>query len=197
MDVNMIWTAGRSEPGPGISLVSRHPAEDLPEMLARTDGLVWVDIPHWDEEAQEIVFYERVQLGIAAATPRGLMVPKIRDADLLGLRELATALTELTEKARGGTTTPKELVGGTITITNVGVFGVDTGTPILNPGESAILALGAVKQAPWVVDGALAVRTVCHLALSFDHRVVDGEQGSRFLADVGALLSDPGLAMTY
>jgi pyruvate dehydrogenase E2 component (dihydrolipoamide acetyltransferase) len=152
---------------------------------------------HWDEEAQEIVFYERVQLGIAAATQRGLMVPKIRDADLLGLRELATALTELTEKARGGTTTPKELVGGTITITNVGVFGVDTGTPILNPGESAILALGAVKQAPWVVDGELAVRTVCHLALSFDHRVVDGEQGSRFLADVGALLSDPGLAMTF
>lgn len=152
---------------------------------------------HWDEDAQEIVFYERVQLGIAAATPRGLMVPKIRDADLLGLRDMASALTELTDKARAGTTTPKELVGGTITITNVGVFGVDTGTPILNPGESAILALGAVKQAPWVVDGALAVRTVCHLALSFDHRVVDGEQGSRFLADVGALLSDPALAMTY
>jgi pyruvate dehydrogenase E2 component (dihydrolipoamide acetyltransferase) len=152
---------------------------------------------HWDEAAQEIVFYDRVQLGIAAATPRGLMVPKIRDADQLSLRELAAALTELTEKARGGTTTPKELVGGTITITNVGVFGVDTGTPILNPGESAILALGAVKQAPWVVDGALAVRTVCHLALSFDHRVVDGEQGSRFLADVGALLADPGLALTY
>jgi pyruvate dehydrogenase E2 component (dihydrolipoamide acetyltransferase) len=152
---------------------------------------------HWDEDGQEIVFYDRLQLGIAAATPRGLMVPKIRDADLLGLRELAGELTELTDKARAGSTTPKELVGGTITITNVGVFGVDTGTPILNPGESAILALGAVKQAPWVVDGALAVRTVCHLALSFDHRVVDGEQGSRFLADVGALLSDPGLAMTY
>ncbi|HTK61901.1 MAG TPA: dihydrolipoamide acetyltransferase family protein [Pseudonocardia sp.] len=152
---------------------------------------------HWDEAAQEIVYFDRVQLGIAAATPRGLMVPKIRDADLLSLRELATALTELTEKARGGTTTPKELVGGTITITNVGVFGVDTGTPILNPGESAILALGAVKQAPWVVDGELAVRTVCHLALSFDHRLVDGEQGSRFLADVGALLSDPALAMTF
>jgi len=152
---------------------------------------------HWDEEAQEIVFYDRVQLGIAAATPRGLMVPKIRDADLLSLRELAGALTELTEKARAGTTTPKELVGGTFTITNVGVFGVDTGTPILNPGESAILALGAVKQAPWVVDGELAVRTVCHLALSFDHRLVDGEQGSRFLADVGALLSDPALAMTF
>ncbi|MDQ2708967.1 MAG: 2-oxo acid dehydrogenase subunit E2 [Actinomycetota bacterium] len=152
---------------------------------------------HWDEGAQEIVYYDRVQLGIAAATPRGLIVPKIPDADRLGLRELATALTALTATARAGTTEPAALRNGTFTITNVGVFGVDTGTPILNPGESAILALGAVKQAPWVVDGQLAVRTVCHLALSFDHRVVDGEQGSRFLAEVGALLADPGLAFTY
>jgi pyruvate dehydrogenase E2 component (dihydrolipoamide acetyltransferase) len=145
----------------------------------------------------EIVYYEHVALGIAAATPRGLIVPKIRDAHRLSLRELAEALAELTATARAGKTPPGDLVGGTFTITNVGVFGVDTGTPILNPGESAILALGAVKQAPWVVDGQLAVRTVCQLALSFDHRVVDGEQGSRFLADVGALLADPGLAMTY
>jgi pyruvate dehydrogenase E2 component (dihydrolipoamide acetyltransferase) len=151
----------------------------------------------WDDAAQEIVYFEHVQLGIAAATPRGLIVPKIRDAERLSLRELAGALGELTETARSGKTPPADLVGGTFTITNVGVFGVDTGTPILNPGESAILALGAVKQAPWVVDGQLAVRTVCQLALSFDHRVVDGEQGSRFLADVGALLADPGLAMTY
>jgi 2-oxoisovalerate dehydrogenase E2 component (dihydrolipoyl transacylase) len=151
----------------------------------------------WDEDAQEIVYYEHVALGIAAATPRGLIVPKIRDAHRLSLRELAEALAELTATARAGKTPPGDLVGGTFTITNVGVFGVDTGTPILNPGESAILALGAVKQAPWVVDGQLAVRTVCQLALSFDHRVVDGEQGSRFLADVGALLADPGLAMTY
>jgi len=151
----------------------------------------------WDDAAQEIVYFEHMQLGIAAATPRGLIVPKIRDADRLSLRELAGALGELTEIARSGKTPPADLVGGTFTITNVGVFGVDTGTPILNPGESAILALGAIKQAPWVVDGQLAVRTVCQLALSFDHRVVDGEQGSRFLADVGALLADPGLAMTY
>jgi pyruvate dehydrogenase E2 component (dihydrolipoamide acetyltransferase) len=149
----------------------------------------------WNEH--EIVYYDRVQLGIAAATPRGLLVPKIRDADRLTLPELARALTALTDTARAGTTEPKDLVGGTFTITNVGVFGVDTGTPIINPGESAILALGAVKPAPWVVDGQLAVRTVCQLALSFDHRVVDGEQGSRFLADVGALLADPGLALTY
>ncbi|HEV7791370.1 MAG TPA: dihydrolipoamide acetyltransferase family protein, partial [Pseudonocardia sp.] len=151
----------------------------------------------WDDAAQEIVYYDHVQLGIAAATPRGLVVPKIRDADTMSLRGLAEALGELTVTARAGKTSPAEMLGGTFTITNVGVFGVDTGTPILNPGESAILALGAVKQAPWVVDGQLAVRTVCQLALSFDHRVVDGEQGSRFLADVGALLADPGLALTY
>jgi 2-oxoisovalerate dehydrogenase E2 component (dihydrolipoyl transacylase) len=151
----------------------------------------------WDEPAGEIVYYDRVQLGIAAATPRGLIVPKIRDADTLSLRELAGALADLTATARAGKTAPADLVGGTFTITNVGVFGVDTGTPIINPGEAAILAVGAIKPMPWVVDGELAVRTVCQLALSFDHRLVDGEQGSRFLADVGALLTDPGLALTW
>lgn len=151
----------------------------------------------WDESAGEIVYYERVQLGIAAATPRGLVVPKIRDADLLGLRATAEALTELTETARAGRTSPADLVGGTLTITNVGVFGVDSGTPILNPGEAAILAVGSIKPMPWVVDGELAVRTVCQLALSFDHRLVDGAEGSRFLADVGALMEDPGVAFTW
>ncbi|SDF48541.1 dihydrolipoamide acetyltransferase family protein [Pseudonocardia oroxyli] len=151
----------------------------------------------WDEAAGEIVYYDRVQLGIAAATPRGLMVPKIRDADRLDLHGLAVALGTLTETARAGRTTPADLTGGTITITNVGVFGVDSGTPILNPGEAAILAVGSIKPAPWVVDGELAVRTVCRLALSFDHRLVDGEQGSRFLADVGALLEDPATAMLW
>jgi pyruvate dehydrogenase E2 component (dihydrolipoamide acetyltransferase) len=152
---------------------------------------------HWDEAAGEIVFYDRIQLGIAAATPRGLIVPKVRDADTRTLRDLASALGELTATARSGKTPPADLLGGTFTITNVGVFGVDTGTPILNPGEAAILAVGAIKPSPWVVDGELAVRTVCQLALSFDHRVVDGEQGSRFLADVGALLTDPGLALSW
>jgi 2-oxoisovalerate dehydrogenase E2 component (dihydrolipoyl transacylase) len=151
----------------------------------------------WDEPAGEIVYYDRVQLGIAAATPRGLIVPKIRDADTLSLRGLAGALAALTDTARAGKTPPADLVGGTFTITNVGVFGVDAGTPIINPGEAAILAVGAIKPTPWVVDGELAVRTVCQLALSFDHRLVDGEQGSRFLADVGALLTDPGLALTW
>jgi pyruvate dehydrogenase E2 component (dihydrolipoamide acetyltransferase) len=151
----------------------------------------------WDEPAGEIVFHDRVRLGIAAATPRGLLVPHVPDADLLSLRELAVALEQLTSTCRAGRTAPGELAGGTFTITNVGVFGVDAGTPILNPGEAGILAVGAIKPAPWVVDGALAVRTVCQLALSFDHRLVDGEQGSRFLADVGALLTDPGLALTW
>lgn len=151
----------------------------------------------WDDEAGEIVYYERVQLGIATATPRGLIVPKIRDADQLSLRQLAQAISALTETARAGRTPPEDLVGGTFTITNLGVFGVDIGTPILNPGESAILALGAIKPMPWVVDGELAVRSVCQLALSFDHRLIDGEQGSRFLVDVGSLLTDPGLALTW
>ncbi|WP_447004876.1 dihydrolipoamide acetyltransferase family protein [Saccharothrix isguenensis] len=151
----------------------------------------------WDEAAQEIVYKDYVHLGIAAATPRGLVVPKVRDADGMSLRELAVALDDLATTARDGKTTPADMMGGTITITNVGVFGVDTGTPIINPGESAILALGAIRDMPWVVDGQVVPRKVCQLALSFDHRVVDGQQGSQFLADVGALLADPGVAMTY
>ncbi|MEV5536985.1 dihydrolipoamide acetyltransferase family protein [Saccharopolyspora shandongensis] len=151
----------------------------------------------WDGAAGEIVYKDYVHLGTAAATPRGLVVPKVRDADRMSLKELAEALERLATTAREGKTTPAEMVGGTITITNVGVFGVDTGTPILNPGESAILALGAIRDMPWVVDGQVVPRKVCQLALSFDHRVVDGQQGSQFLADVGALLSDPGIAITY
>jgi pyruvate dehydrogenase E2 component (dihydrolipoamide acetyltransferase) len=151
----------------------------------------------WDEQSQEIVYKDYVHLGIAAATPRGLVVPKIRDADAMSLPELATALGELTDTARQGKTTPADMAGGTITITNVGVFGVDTGTPIINPGESAILAVGAIRDTPWVVDGEIKVRKVMQLSLSFDHRVVDGQQGSEFLADVGALLADPALAITF
>jgi pyruvate dehydrogenase E2 component (dihydrolipoamide acetyltransferase) len=151
----------------------------------------------WDEQAGEIVYKSYVHLGIAAATPRGLVVPKIRDAEQLSLAELATALDALTTTARDGKTPPADMLDGTFTITNVGVFGVDTGTPIINPGESAILAFGAIRDMPWVVDGQIVPRKVCQLSLSFDHRVVDGEQGSRFLADVGALLADPATAITY
>ncbi|HEY5879969.1 MAG TPA: dihydrolipoamide acetyltransferase family protein [Nakamurella sp.] len=145
----------------------------------------------------QILVKDYLHLGIAAATDRGLIVPVIRDADAMNVADLARALQELTATARAGDTTLAQLTGGTFTITNVGVFGVDTGTPIINPGQSAILAVGAIKDAPWVVDGQLAVRTVCQLALSFDHRVIDGQQGSQFLADVGALLADPGLALAF
>ena len=145
----------------------------------------------WDEASQEIVVPSYVNLGIAAATSRGLIVPNIKDAHALSLPALAGALNELTQTARAGKTTPAGLTGGTITITNVGVFGVDTGTPILTPGEAAILAFGRVKEAPWVHEGDLAVRQVTTLALSFDHRIVDGDLGSAVLTEVGAMLTDP------
>ena len=145
----------------------------------------------WDEEAQEIVVKHYVNLGIAAATERGLVVPNVKDAHALTLPELARALAQLAETARAGKSTPADMSQGTITITNVGIFGVDTGTPILSPGEAAILAFGQIKDAPWVVDGQLAVRKVCTLALAFDHRLVDGDLGSAVLRDVGAMLADP------
>jgi 2-oxoisovalerate dehydrogenase E2 component (dihydrolipoyl transacylase) len=145
----------------------------------------------WDEAAQEIVVKHYVNLGIAAATDRGLVVPNIKDADTLSLADLARAIGELAATARAGKATPGDMSGGTITITNVGVFGVDAGTPILIPGEAAILAFGQVKDAPWVHQGQLAIRKVSTLALSFDHRVVDGDLGSAVLRDVGAMLEDP------
>jgi pyruvate dehydrogenase E2 component (dihydrolipoamide acetyltransferase) len=145
----------------------------------------------WDEGAQEIVVKHYVNLGIAAATERGLIVPNIKDAHALSLPGLAGALAQLTATAREGKAQPADLTGGTITITNVGVFGVDAGTPILTPGEAAILAFGQVREMPWVHEGQLAVRQVTTLSLSFDHRIVDGDLGSAFLRDVGAMLADP------
>ncbi|TLM74136.1 dihydrolipoamide acetyltransferase family protein [Pseudarthrobacter sp. NamB4] len=150
----------------------------------------------WDGENQEIVTFNYVNLGIAAATPRGLTVPNIKDADGMSLVQLAEALSALAETARTGKTAPADLSGGTISITNIGVFGIDAGTPILNPGEAGILALGAVRKMPWEYQGRIALRQVMTLSLSFDHRLVDGEQGSRFLADVGAVLADPGMVLT-
>jgi pyruvate dehydrogenase E2 component (dihydrolipoamide acetyltransferase) len=151
----------------------------------------------WDEDAGEIVMQRYVNLGIAAATPRGLVVPNIKDADQLSLRELAVAINELAATAREGKTPPADMMGGTMSITNVGVFGVDTGTPILPPGEAVIMAFGAIKQQPWVHKGKVKPRWVTTLGLSFDHRLVDGEQGSRFLADVAALLEDPAHALVW
>jgi len=145
----------------------------------------------WDEAAQEIVVKNYVNLGIAAATDRGRIVPNIKDAQLLALPELAQALTELAETVRAGRASVADMQGGTITITNVGVFGVDAGTPILSPGEAAILAFGQVKDTAWVHQGELAVRKVTTLSLSFDHRIVDGDLGSAVLRDIGAMLADP------
>ncbi|MFF2273109.1 dihydrolipoamide acetyltransferase family protein [Agromyces sp. NPDC058136] len=150
----------------------------------------------WDEDAQEIVHYAGVNLGIAAATERGLVVPNIPGADAMTLLELADAITALAETARAGRTSPASLSGGTISITNIGVFGIDAGTPILNPGEAAILAMGAVRRQPWEYRGEIALRELMTLSLSFDHRLVDGQQGSRFLADIGAVLREPGRALT-
>ncbi|MER7575622.1 dihydrolipoamide acetyltransferase family protein [Streptomyces sp. NPDC126514] len=151
----------------------------------------------WDEANQEIVVKHYVNLGIAAATPRGLIVPNIKDAHDKTLPQLAASLGELVATARDGRTSPAAMQGGTVTITNVGVFGVDTGTPIINPGEAAILAVGAIKLQPWVHKGKVKPRQVTTLALSFDHRLVDGELGSKVLADVAAVLEQPKRLITW
>ncbi|WP_232678477.1 dihydrolipoamide acetyltransferase family protein [Nocardioides sp. R-C-SC26] len=155
----------------------------------------------WDDAAQEVAVRHRVNLGIAAATPRGLVVPNVRDADRLGVVELARAFADLTASAREGRTPPSAMSGGTFTITNIGVFGIDGGTPIINPGESAILCAGAISRQPWVVtehgEERLAVRDVMTLSLSFDHRHIDGEAGSRYLADVAGVLADPTSALLF
>ncbi|AUI52149.1 dihydrolipoamide acetyltransferase family protein [Arthrobacter crystallopoietes] len=160
--------------------------------LEHSPSLNW----RWDEDNQEIVRQNYVNLGIAAATERGLIVPNIKDAHTLDLRQLAQALGELTGAARSGKTAPADLSGGTISITNIGVFGIDAGTPIINPGEAAILAMGAVRRQPWEYQGGIALRQVVTLSLSFDHRLVDGQQGATFLADVGTILAEPGMVLT-
>ena len=146
---------------------------------------------------EAIVVKDYVNLGIAAATPRGLLVPNLKGAETLSLADLARALQALTETARAGRTTPADMARGTITITNVGAFGVDSGTPILNPGESAILCFGVVRPTPWVHDGVIAIRQVTTLSLSFDHRNVDGQLGSQFLADIARVLTDPATALAW
>ncbi|SMF11698.1 pyruvate dehydrogenase E2 component (dihydrolipoamide acetyltransferase) [Cellulosimicrobium cellulans J34] len=151
----------------------------------------------WDDAAQEIVYKHYVNLGIAAATPRGLVVPNIKDAHRLDLHGLAGEIADLTATARAGRTSPADMSDGTITITNVGVFGIDTGTPILNPGEAAILAFGAIREQPWVHKGKIRKRWVTQLALSFDHRLVDGELGARVLADVARVLEDPARGLVW
>ena len=147
----------------------------------------------WTDE--EIIVHHYVNMGVAAATPRGLIVPNVKDAHLMSLRELAVALENLTITAREGKTTPEDMAHGTITITNLGSFGVDTGTPILNPGEVSIVALGTIKPKPWIVDGEVLPRMVTTVAASFDHRVVDGDVASRFVADVASVMEEPALLL--
>ena len=147
----------------------------------------------WTDSEYTIKHY--VNLGIAAATPRGLIVPNIKEAQSMSMRELAQSLQELTMTAREGKTTPADQQGGTFTITNIGVFGMDSGTPILNPGEVGILAFGTVRPKPWVVDDEVRVRQVTTLTASFDHRLVDGDVASRFLADVAKIVEEPALLL--
>lgn len=149
----------------------------------------------WDDEAGEIVQYGAVNVGIAVATERGLMVPHIAAADRMLLPQLTEAIATIAASARAGELAPEQLRGSTFTITNIGVFGIDAGTPILNPGEAGILAMGAVRRTPWEHEGEIALRDVMTLSLSFDHRLVDGEQGARFLTAVGGLLVDPATAL--
>jgi pyruvate dehydrogenase E2 component (dihydrolipoamide acetyltransferase) len=165
--------------------------------LARTPELN----SSWDESAGEIVIKHAVNLGIATATPRGLVVPNIKNANTLDLVQLATEINQAVATARDGRTQPAEMAHGTFTITNIGVFGIDGGTPILNPGEAGILCVGQIARRPWVVgsgaDERMEPRWVTTLALSFDHRLADGQQGSTFLANVAAILADPGLALLF
>jgi 2-oxoisovalerate dehydrogenase E2 component (dihydrolipoyl transacylase) len=168
--------------------------------VAKAVAIVFSQTPsinsHWDGEAGEIVQFGYLNLGIAVATPRGLIVPVIRDADGLSLSEIAIALSELVDTARAGRTGPAQLSGGTFSISNVGVFGIDAGIPIINPGEAAILAVGAIRSQPWEYNGEIALRKVVTLSVSFDHRIVDGEDAARFLAAVGGVLADPILSLT-
>ncbi|WP_067563100.1 dihydrolipoamide acetyltransferase family protein [Nocardia acidivorans] len=145
----------------------------------------------WDEQAGEIITRERVNLGIAVAAPRGLLVPVLADAHSRGITEICGAIATLAATARRGELTPADMRGATFTLSNIGVWGIDSGTPIVTAGQAAILCLGAIRQRPWVFRGELAVRWITTLALSFDHRLVDGEQGSRFLAALAGVLEDP------
>lgn len=168
-------------------------------LLIMAKAMIWAVRRNPTVNAQwtdtEIVVKNYVNLGIAAATPRGLIVPNVKEAQAMTMVELATALEQLTLTAREGKTQPAEMQNGTITITNIGVFGMDTGTPILNPGEVAIVALGTIKQKPWVVDGEVRARFVTTIGASFDHRVVDGDVASRFLADVASIIEEPALLL--
>ena len=145
----------------------------------------------WDDKANEIVVRHVYHIGIATDTERGLLVPVVKNADHLNIFELSREITRLAASARDGKIGPSDLTGSTITITNVGSFGMESGTPIINHPEAAILAPGVIAKRPWVVDGQIAIRDVMTLALSFDHRVLDGAEAGRFLRYLGDLIEKP------
>ncbi|UCE15538.1 MAG: 2-oxo acid dehydrogenase subunit E2 [Candidatus Bathyarchaeota archaeon] len=147
-------------------------------------------------EKDQIKIFEDVNVGVAVATENGLVVPVIRKADKRGFKEVSSKLKELVEKAREGKLTREEMSGGTFTITNLGMFGVDMFTPIINPPENAILGVGRVVEKPVVADGKIMVKPVMRLSLSFDHRVVDGAPAARFLQNVKTALENPEKLLT-
>ncbi|MGW9552218.1 dihydrolipoamide acetyltransferase family protein [Citricoccus zhacaiensis] len=168
-------------------------------LLILAKAVIWAAArnPHvnasWTDE--EILVKHYMNLGIAAATPRGLLVPNVKNANELSLRDLAEALGTLARRARDGKTQPAEMADGTISITNIGALGIDTGTPIINRGEVAIVAFGTIRQKPWVVSGEVIPRWITTLGGSFDHRVVDGDLSARFMADVAAIMEEPALLL--
>ncbi|XKH52519.1 2-oxo acid dehydrogenase subunit E2 [Citricoccus nitrophenolicus] len=168
-------------------------------LLILAKAVIWAAArnPHvnasWTDDEIHVKHY--MNLGIAAATPRGLLVPNVKNANELSLRDLAEALGTLAKRARDGKTQPAEMADGTISITNIGALGIDTGTPIINPGEVAIVAFGTIRQKPWVVSGEVIPRWITTLGGSFDHRVVDGDLSARFMADVAAIMEEPALLL--
>jgi 2-oxoglutarate dehydrogenase E2 component (dihydrolipoamide succinyltransferase) len=142
-------------------------------------------------DSADVVYHRHVHLGIAVSAPRGLVVPVVRHADAMSLAELERAIGEAARLARDGKLTPDQLAGGTFTITNGGVFGSLLSTPILNPPQSGILGMHKIEDRPVAVDGQVVIRPMMYVALSYDHRLVDGEQAVTFLVRVKERIEDP------
>ena len=149
----------------------------------------WIDT----KEGADVLIHPNIHLGFATDTSKGLLVPVVRNANADNPIALSASITTQMNKARDGSASPSDLTGGTITVTNVGVFGVDGGTPIITPGQAAILAMGRIIHKPWVVDDSIVIRPIMQLTFSFDHRIIDGALGSRALASVASYLADPAL----
>jgi pyruvate dehydrogenase E2 component (dihydrolipoamide acetyltransferase) len=167
-----------------LARITVHALGRFPELNSRVDT-----------DAEEIVQSSAVHLGVAVDSDRGLVVPVIRDAERMNTVQLGEALRENVEAARAGTLAPARMTGGTFTLNNYGVFGVDGSTPIINHPEAALLGIGRIVEKPWVVDGQLAVRKVTQLSLTFDHRVCDGGVAGGFLRYVADCVENPVTAL--